>query len=77
MLKKTPITQYPKFPTSDWLGGEVTQMLITIEWNSMMVFKVNIVFLRVFKRFELSTVCLFGCVSLLSFLGITKGALKT
>ena len=27
MLKKTPITQYPKFPTSDWLGGEVTHML--------------------------------------------------
>ena len=30
MLKKTPITQYPKFPTSDWLGGEVTHFKIEI-----------------------------------------------
>ena len=32
MLKKTPITQYPKFPTSDWLGGEVTHFNLPVSY---------------------------------------------
>ena len=52
MLKKTPITQYPKFPTSDWLGGEVTQM------PCKLTFKFKTVIVAVFFSFDFRQISL-------------------